>query len=1196
MKIKQGILKKGLILGASLLLIAIFIVNGTPKTAASPQNPLLWPYNQPTNISFNEADVYQAWTEWRDNKITSNNTGGNGRYRVMGGVDSTSTVSEGQAYGMLFTSIFDEQSMFDGLFLFAKDHFNVNGVMDWHIGNPGQLLGTGGATDAEVDMGIALVNACVKVREGAWPASSNGIDYCAEATSIINAIYDYEVDHPGSSPPAGLPNNQGDELIPGDMWNLSENYPNGIINLSYFPPGYFTVFGKFTNNQAAWEAVIDRNYEMTDIIQAKPDNCSGLVPNWNDYNGDAQLVSWQPNNYSWWSYDAARFGWRIAVDQAWYARPEATETMNEIGGFFSSTGFSNIGEHGMNGQKTGSGPWPFFVANAGAAVWAAPNPIATNCGTATGSLQESPQSAYDRVLSTKDGAQDYYGNAWRIFSMLLMTGNFPNIYEIAEGNPPTTPIPPTNTPIIPPTATSPSGGGACQVDYVIVNQWGNGFQADVTITNHTNTAVQGWDITWTFGSGENFSSGWNATFAQSGSSMSASNVASHWNGNIGANGGSVAFGFQGTHGGTVTVPTDFAINGVSCNDSNPPPPTSAPPTDVPPTATDVPPTATTEPLPTPSATATDVPPTATATNVPPTPGNGTCAVAYDIVNQWGTGFQADVTITNNRGPAVQGWTLEWVHAAGQEVTSAWNATVSQTGNNATASNTASHWNGTIAANGGTVAFGMQGNHSGTAVVPSSFTLNGTVCGGSVDPTPEPTIDPTVEPTAEPTVGPSPTATTPPPTPLPGEHVQNPFVGAVGYLNPDYTDLVNTQAATVSGPLAAQMQAVANIPTGVWMDRIGAIYGSPTRLSLEQHLDEALLQQVGDTPVWILIVVYDLPIRDCAAEASNGELGPDDLPRYKAEYIDPIYNLFAQAKYKDLRIVTVLEPDSLPNLITNLNKPDCALAKSSGVYEEGIKYAVSKFYEIDNVYTYLDIGHSGWLGWDSNFGPTVDLYTATLADTPGGLNSIDGFVSNTSGVTPVEEPFLPDDTLVIPGQSLPVRSADFYEWNPYFGELTFVTALRDAFIAKGFSTDLGMLIDTGRNGWGSPSRPTAVSTATTINAYVDESRIDLRPHRGGWCNQADSGIGERPTANPAAGVDAYVWVKPPGESDGISDPNFIPDPDDPAKRHDPMCDPLAQSTYNPAYPTNALDGAPHAGRWFAAQFQMLVENAYPPLTP
>jgi cellulose 1,4-beta-cellobiosidase len=44
----------------------------------------------------------------------------------------------------------------------------------------------------------------------------------------------------------------------------------------------------------------------------------------------------------------------------------------------------------------------------------------------------------------------------------------------------------------------------------------------------------------------------------------------------------------------------------------------------------------------------------------------------------------------------------------------------------------------------------------------------------------------------------------------------------------------------------------------------------------------------------------------------------------------------------------------------------------------------------------------------------------------------------------------------------------------------------------------------------------------------------------------------------------------------------------------MCNPDNQNRYNPNHPTNALDNAPHAGRWFPAQFQMLVENAFPTL--
>ena len=689
---------------AILAIIPVFV-----SLAASPDD-FLWPYNEPTNITFNEADVLQAWTDWKSAQITNVNAGGNGRLRVMGGVNGSSTVSEGQGYGILFASLFDEQDTVDGLWLFTADHLNSQGLMDWHIGNPGQRLGTGAATDGDEDIAMGLLNACIKVQQGVWPTSPQGIDYCHEATDMINAIYEYEVDKPGSSPPAGLNNNPGNELLPGDEWNLTQDYPEGIVNLSYFAPGYYTVFGKFTNNEAAWEAVNTRNYELVNLVQSKPDNCSGLVPNWNQYDGDAQLVSWQPTNYAWWSYDAARFAWRIAVHQRWYNTAASQETSNEVGSFFSSVGFNNIGEHSMNGQKTGSGPWPFFVANAGSAVWAADNLTAVNCGAANGTLQETPQSAYNRVLTTKDTPNSYYGNAWRLLAMLLMTGNFPNFYELADGNPPL----PTNTPApvtataIPPSPTTPSGS-SCTVNYTISNQWNNGFTTDITIVNNSNTPINGWTLTWTFANGQQVTSSWNATVTQVGNQVTASQVASHWNGHLSANGGSVNFGMQGTHTGSNPIPVDFVLNGTACND-NPPLPTTAPPT-----ATTVPPTATT------------IPPTATAVPTSPptaTPSSANCTVNYNNNNDWGTGFTANVTITNNGSTTVNGWTLAFTFPGNQLIVNAWNGNATQTGTAVTVTDVG--WNGTLPPSG-SASFGFQASYSNNNTPPATFTLNGQSC-------------------------------------------------------------------------------------------------------------------------------------------------------------------------------------------------------------------------------------------------------------------------------------------------------------------------------------------------------------------------------------------------------------------------------------------------------------------------------------
>jgi len=422
-------------------------------------------------------------------------------------------------------------------------------------------------------------------------------------------------------------------------------------------------------------------------------------------------------------------------------------------------------------------------------------------------------------------------------------------------------------------------------------------------------------------------------------------------------------------------------------------------------------------------------------------------------------------------------------------------------------------------------------------------------------------------------------------------VDNPYIGATVYRNPDYVARVEQAAQEIGGTLGAAAARVAQYPTAIWLDRIAAIEGSGGNRGLRDHLDLAASQASEDNPVVVQIVIYDLPNRDCAAAASNGELliSQDGERRYREEYIDPIVSILRDPAYRNLRIVTFVEPDSLPNLVTNLDTPACAEANSTGAYVEGIQYAVNQLTQQDNVYIYLDIAHSGWLGWDNNFNDAVSLYRRTIQGFDGGLQAIDGFVTNTANYTPLEEPFLTNPNLTVGGQQ--VRSANFYEWNPMFDELDFALAWRNAFASGG--SHIGMIIDTSRNGWGGPDRPTSVSSSNDLNTYVNQSRIDRRPHRGGWCNQIGAGIGERPTAAPVSGIDAYVWVKPPGESDGVSQDGII-DPDDPNKRFDAMCDPNGQSHYNSAYPTNAMPDAPHAGRWFQAQFEMLVRNAYPAL--
>lgn len=71
-----------------------------------------------------------------------------------------------------------------------------------------------------------------------------------------------------------------------------------------------------------------------------------------------------------------------------------------------------------------------------------------------------------------------------------------------------------------------------------------------------------------------------------------------------------------------------------------------------------------------------------------------CSVDYKT-NDWGSGFTADLTLTNRGADPINGWTLTYDYTGNQTLTSGWNGTWSQSGRTVTAKNAS--WNGTIAA-------------------------------------------------------------------------------------------------------------------------------------------------------------------------------------------------------------------------------------------------------------------------------------------------------------------------------------------------------------------------------------------------------------------------------------------------------------------------------------------------------------------
>jgi endoglucanase len=107
-----------------------------------------------------------------------------------------------------------------------------------------------------------------------------------------------------------------------------------------------------------------------------------------------------------------------------------------------------------------------------------------------------------------------------------------------------------------------------------------------------------------------------------------------------------------------------------------------------------------------------------------------CQVAYSVVNQWPTGFQASVDVTNNAA-ALTNWALAFQFANGQQVSNGWNGIWTQASGSPQVTVTNASWNGNLGT-GQTMNMGVVGTLGGpTNAVPDYFTLNGVACNGAL---------------------------------------------------------------------------------------------------------------------------------------------------------------------------------------------------------------------------------------------------------------------------------------------------------------------------------------------------------------------------------------------------------------------------------------------------------------------------------
>nr|BAG48183.1 cellobiohydrolase II [Irpex lacteus] len=395
-------------------------------------------------------------------------------------------------------------------------------------------------------------------------------------------------------------------------------------------------------------------------------------------------------------------------------------------------------------------------------------------------------------------------------------------------------------------------------------------------------------------------------------------------------------------------------------------------------------------------------------------------------------------------------------------------------------------------------------------------------GSATTPTSAPTSAPTSQPSQPSSTSSAPSGPSSTPTPS----ANNPWTGYQIYLSPYYANEVAAAAKAITDPtLAAKAASVANIPNFTWLDSVSKIADLKTYLA-----DASALGKSSGQKQLLQIVVYDLPDRDCAAKASNGEFSIADngLANYQ-NYIDQI--VAAVKQFPDVRVVAVIEPDSLANLVTNLNVQKCANAKST--YLTAVNYALKQLSSV-GVYQYMDAGHAGWLGWPANLTPAAQLFAQVYSDA-GKSPFIKGLATNVANYNALSAAS-PD----------PITQGD-----PNYDEIHYINALAPALQSAGFPATF--IVDQGRSG-----------------------QQNHRQQWGDWCNIKGAGFGTRPTTNTGSSlIDSIVWVKPGGESDGTSNSS--------SPRFDSTCS-----------LSDATQPAPEAGTWFQAYFETLVSKANPPL--
>lgn len=311
---------------------------------------------------------------------------------------------------------------------------------------------------------------------------------------------------------------------------------------------------------------------------------------------------------------------------------------------------------------------------------------------------------------------------------------------------------------------------------------------------------------------------------------------------------------------------------------------------------------------------------------------------------------------------------------------------------------------------------------------------------------------------------------------------------------------------------------------------------------------------GQVPV---LVAYNIPFRDCALYSAGGAADGE-------AYLSWIRGFAAGVGEREA--IVLLEPDglgivpwhrTLAGAVENC-RPEGQGGTASDARYEQLRGAVGILAGLPKVRLYLDGTGSSWLAPGE---AASRLIRADVARTAGFFLNVSNFESD-ARVVPYAR-WVSDcialvtrgglDPRECPSQYSPAVFADHTTWGAT--DAAYGSLFEKAGIKRDPATQKHAVIDTSRNGRGSWQPP--------AGKYEDAEV---------WCNPPGRGLGRRPTlesGNPY--VDAFLWIKIPGESDGE----------------------CHRGRGGPADPERGVT-APPAGSWFAEQARELIEFANPPI--